>query len=262
MKRLGILAAIAMLFAISSVASAQEEMKLDDWQAQMATLTTQRDSLKTVLNQLNTDIANLKSQIASLDQQYQSEMQKYLDMLHTTTAEMQSFDQMLTTLSGQIDNYTKMSDQDLCAHVADVNALGAQVDSAKSNHLAIAAEFYSRVQDLSNNFAQLKARLASCSQAAMGEKTYTVGTWARNRDCLWNISKKKTIYDDPWKWPKIYVANRDQIHNPDIIHPKQVLKIPENAPLNKEEKSAARMYYAKKARMMKAQSNQGSQSSK
>ena len=247
MKKLSLLLVIAMVFAVSSVASAQEEkMKYDEWQQQITMYTAQRDSLKNVLNQLNTDIANLKSELASLDQQYQSEMQNYLNMLQTTEAGMQAFDQTLKTLSDEVDNYMKMSDQDLCAHRADVEALGPQIDSVKASRLALAAEFYDRVQSLENNYAQLKARIAKCSSAM----TYTVGTWARNRDCLWNIAKKKTIYDNPWRWPKIYVANRDQIKNPDLIYPKEVLKIPENAPLNREEKAAARAYYARKARMM------------
>jgi len=259
MKRLSILAVVAILFAISSVASAQEEMKFDDWQAQMTTLTAQRDSLKNVLTQLNTDISGLKSQIASLDQQYQSEMQKYLDMLHATSADMQAFGLALSTLAGQANDYMKMSDQDLCAHRADVQAMGARIDSIKASRLALAAEFYDQVQSLESNYAQLQARIANCSQVA--SKTYTVGTWARNRDCLWNISKKKTIYDDPWKWPKIYVANRDQIKNPDLIYPKEVLNIPENGDLSSAEKSAAKAYYAKKARMMKSNTGDSTQPS-
>jgi hypothetical protein len=54
---------------------------------------------------------------------------------------------------------------------------------------------------------------------------YTVGTWRENRDCLWNIAKKPEIYNDPFAWPKIWRANMDQIHNPDIIHPGQQLQI-------------------------------------
>ncbi len=253
MNRLSLLAVVAMFVAMSSVASAQEttqEVKLDDWQAQMASLTAQRDSLKKVLDQLNTDNSNLKSQLAGLDQQYQSEMQKYMGMIGATQADMTGFDQALSALAGQIDNFNKMSDQDLCARQADVKAVGTQIDSMKASKLALTVEFYSRVQDLSNSYAQLQARIANCMQIAA--KTYTVGTWARNRDCLWNISKKPTIYDDPWKWPKIYVANRDQIKNPDLIYPKEILKVPENGPLNEKEKSAAKAYYAKKARMAKS----------
>jgi nucleoid-associated protein YgaU len=58
--------------------------------------------------------------------------------------------------------------------------------------------------------------------------TYTVGTWESSKDCLWNIAGKKSVYNDPWKWKKIYMANKDQIKNPDIIYPGQILKIPRN----------------------------------
>jgi phage shock protein A len=260
MKRLSILTAVAIVFALSSVASAQEEkMKYSEWQEQMTTLTAQRDSLKNVLNGLNTDITNLKNQLASLDQQYQSELQKYYGMLHTTAADFQAFGKQVDALSSQIADYMKMSDQDLCAHRDDVTKAGAQIDSLKGTTLALAQEFYSKIQDLSNNYAQLKERLAGCE--ALAAKTYTVGTWARNRDCLWNISKKPTIYDDPWKWPKIYVANRDQIKNPDLIYPREVLKIPANGPLSDQEKAAARAYYAKKARMARHASTAGDSSS-
>ena len=262
MKRITILAVVAMFFAISSVASAQEEqkMKYDEWQQQVAMYTAKRDSLKNVLDKLNTDIANLKSQLASLDQQYQSEMQKYYGMLQTNQQEMNAFGQKVDQLAGTIDNYMKMSDQDLCAHRADVDSLASQINDLKASRLSLSVEFYSKVQSIENNYTDLKARIAKCSEVTM--KTYTVGTWARNRDCLWNISKKKTIYDDPWKWPKIYVANRDQIKNPDLIYSKEVLKIPENAPLNKEEKAAARAYYAKKAHMMKVNAGETSKPSK
>ncbi|MDH7499531.1 MAG: LysM peptidoglycan-binding domain-containing protein, partial [candidate division NC10 bacterium] len=43
-------------------------------------------------------------------------------------------------------------------------------------------------------------------------------------DCLWNIAE--TIYGNPYQWPVIFWANRDQIRNPDLIHPRQELKIP------------------------------------
>jgi len=55
---------------------------------------------------------------------------------------------------------------------------------------------------------------------------YVVGTWEKDRDCLWNIAKKRRIYGDPWKWKRIYEANRDKITNPDLIYPGQKLIIP------------------------------------
>jgi nucleoid-associated protein YgaU len=43
-------------------------------------------------------------------------------------------------------------------------------------------------------------------------------------DSLSKIAKR--YYGDSSQWPRIYEANRDQISNPDLIHPGQNLKIP------------------------------------
>jgi nucleoid-associated protein YgaU len=45
-------------------------------------------------------------------------------------------------------------------------------------------------------------------------------------ECLWWIAQYVEVYNDPWQWPRIYEANRDQIETPDLIFPGQVLKIP------------------------------------
>jgi uncharacterized protein YidB (DUF937 family) len=44
-------------------------------------------------------------------------------------------------------------------------------------------------------------------------------------DSLSKIAKR--FYGDANKWRRIFEANRDQIKNPDLIHPGQVLRIPE-----------------------------------
>ena len=53
-------------------------------------------------------------------------------------------------------------------------------------------------------------------------KTHTVvpGEW------LCKIAGYWEIYDDWRKWTKIYEANRDQIKDPDLIYPNQVLTVP------------------------------------
>ncbi len=57
-------------------------------------------------------------------------------------------------------------------------------------------------------------------EAAPQGKTYTV----QSGDSLSAIAKRE--YGDANAWRKIYEANRDQIDNPDLIHPGQVLQIP------------------------------------
>jgi nucleoid-associated protein YgaU len=52
------------------------------------------------------------------------------------------------------------------------------------------------------------------------EQSYTVVAG----DSLSKIAKH--FYGDANKWPRIHEANRDQIKNPDLIHPGQKLRIP------------------------------------
>jgi nucleoid-associated protein YgaU len=45
-------------------------------------------------------------------------------------------------------------------------------------------------------------------------------------ECLWSIAGYWEVYNSPWEWPKLYEANKDQIKDPDVIVPEQVLAIP------------------------------------
>ncbi len=47
-------------------------------------------------------------------------------------------------------------------------------------------------------------------------------------DSLWSISGKPDVYNNPYEWPLIYKANRDQIKDADLIYPGQVLSVDRN----------------------------------
>lgn len=48
-------------------------------------------------------------------------------------------------------------------------------------------------------------------------------------DNLWDISAKSEIYANPYQWPLIYKANKNQIKDADLIYPGQNLKIDQGA---------------------------------
>jgi nucleoid-associated protein YgaU len=62
--------------------------------------------------------------------------------------------------------------------------------------------------------------IGTTGQAAGQSDTYVVVAG----DSLSKIAKR--FYGDANKWPRIHDANRDQISNPDLIHPGQKLTIP------------------------------------
>jgi nucleoid-associated protein YgaU len=63
-------------------------------------------------------------------------------------------------------------------------------------------------------------RSGSSSTAPVGDRTVTV----KQGDNLSKIAKREL--GDAEKWHAIFDANRDKITNPDLIHPGQVLKLP------------------------------------
>ena len=67
------------------------------------------------------------------------------------------------------------------------------------------------------DFSDVKA---GSSTAAASDQTYTVVAG----DSLSKIAKH--FYGDANAWNRIFQANKDQISNPDLIHPGQVLRIP------------------------------------
>ncbi len=68
------------------------------------------------------------------------------------------------------------------------------------------------------------AGAAAAPMAKAGE-IYTVV----RGDCLWCISEQSNIYGNPYKWPLIFKANKDQIRDADLIYPGQALTIDRDA---------------------------------
>jgi predicted site-specific integrase-resolvase len=85
---------------------------------------------------------------------------------------------------------------------------------------------YTRAKDLA---AQSYWALMQINEFAPLPATYVVRLIPQRRDCLWRIAEYAFIYNNPYKWPVLYQANKATFKdpsNPDLIFPGQVLKIP------------------------------------
>lgn len=75
---------------------------------------------------------------------------------------------------------------------------------------------------------------AEIERIAQPRSSYTVS----EGELLWTIAKRTDIYSDPFLWPLLYQANRDQIKDPRKIYAGQTLSIPRN--VSDEEREKAR----------------------
>jgi DNA repair exonuclease SbcCD ATPase subunit len=233
--------ALAALLLTVGVASAQEEMTKDQWQEEMNRYTQLRNEIQAKVTSLTTQIGELQGQSTKLDEDLKKCMDELYALVGSDAEKAAAYRAEIEAAENQANDLMRLSDADLMARSGEVDELAAKVKSLWENKLSLIPEFWDRLTALNEKVKSLQNTIAGAG------KTYTVGTWARDRDCLWNISKKSDIYNNAWMWPKIWQGNRDQIKDPDVIHPGQKLKIPTAGDMTAEEKSAARSYYSKKA---------------
>lgn len=94
----------------------------------------------------------------------------------------------------------------------DANTLANSANTANEERVR---ELEKRLQEVEGQVHQQQA-----AAPAPSTRTYTV----KSGDSLSKIAQH--FYGDMMQWHRIYDANRDQISNPDLIHPGQELKIP------------------------------------
>jgi nucleoid-associated protein YgaU len=65
-------------------------------------------------------------------------------------------------------------------------------------------------------------------KGSKGSEKVTAGTSkysVKKGESLWRIAGKDSVYGDSFKWPLLFKANRANIDDPDLIYPRQALKI-------------------------------------
>jgi DNA repair exonuclease SbcCD ATPase subunit len=204
---------LAMLLSANVFAQTErtKDMTKEEWQNEMNRLAQVKVELTTELNTLKTQVAELKATNDKL-QKYDDCIDELYALVGATKADVDNFGKQLDALTKKID--------DKEAPKADRQA---ELDAMKKNKISALPKYFDRVHN------QLQRKLDAWEEAPK-EIAYTVV----KGDCLWNIAKKKEHYANPFAWPIIYKANRDQIKNPDLIFPKQTFKIPN---LTEEEKA-------------------------
>ena len=237
---------LVFVAAAGSSVVAQTKMTKEEWQKAMTDYTAQRDNLKKTLAQLTKDVDSLKALLASLNQKIESTVNETRTMTGASDEARKAYEAQLSALENWINELARLSNQDLYARKAEIDSVQARLDALEKSKLAALDEYHDRLNALQQKINGLRDAISKPEFLASLEKTYVVGSWKKNRDCLWNISKKKDIYNNPFMWPKIWQGNRDQIKDPDIIRKGQRLKIPKAGALTASEKKAERRYWAKK----------------
>lgn len=215
------------------------------------------NDLQSKLNALDADIQKLQDDLNQTNKRLNDCLDNYLALLGInpetnkpfTKEDMEKFKQKLGQIEGKIREMQRLSNDELADRRKEVEELENSLNQLRMIKLAILPEFYNKIISLASEIKGLYREKKI--------KTYTVGTWAENRDCLWNIAAKTEFFGDPFMWPKIWQANTNLIKNPDIIYPGQQLTIPPPGPKTPDEIKAERKYWRMKKAAMEKEQNEG-----
>ena len=235
-----LLLATALLLVAVYPAIGQEKMTRDEWQSQISAATQRIADLKKQSVELDSQKVVAQAQAAKADADVKACEDALYAMLGVTRADVEAYDKELSDMEKRVGDLQRMTDAELIGVKDEIGRMNDRLKEMAASKIALIPRYGDRVHSLQDKVTALMQSLSK-------EKTYTVGTWGKDRDCLWNIAKKKDTYDNAWMWPKIWQGNRDMIKDPDVIKPRWVLKIPEGKELSHDEKSAASRYYRKKA---------------
>ena len=174
---------------------------------------------------LTTQHETLVQKSTELDNQYEKTYNEILAMLNVPREEVPEIKDRISAFNKEINNWEKMSDKDLWKAKKSVNELIAEYNEYRKSNEAKVPDYRKDFSDLDNRIANLQRSLEN-AKPKYYEDTYTVvkGDW------LSKIAGYSFIYNDISKWPIIYRANRDQIKDPNLIYPDQILKIPRGLP--------------------------------
>ncbi|NQW28931.1 MAG: LysM peptidoglycan-binding domain-containing protein [Ignavibacteria bacterium] len=220
------------------------ELTCEEADARIALYKEKTAALQIKLNGLKADITKSENDLATSVLNLKKCNDDIYAMIGATEADINAFRQRLGVLEGKVREMQRLNDDQLADRQDEVRALEAELNQLRVMRVAALPEFYDRIIALARDIKGLYREKKI--------KGYTVGTWAENKDCLWNIAGRSEIYGDPFQWPKIWQANTDQIKNPDIIQPGWVLTVPPPGPNTSDEMKAERKYWRNKRAVMNA----------
>ncbi len=198
-----VLSLLALLVFFSTAVLAQEEITTDEWEAEIARLSTEKADLTKELESLQADVNKLVKKKNSLQKIDECNNEMYA-LVGADADQVADYSSKVNALMA-----------DISAKKAEKADRQAELDKLKTSKLSALPAFYSLVH------GKLQKMLDAWVEAPKDIQYEVV-----RGDHLWGIAKKKDHYGNGHAWPMIYNANRDQIKNPDLIYPKQVLTVP------------------------------------
>jgi len=207
---------LILAFWVGSAVAA-DKMTYEDYQIQLQGYKDRETKALEAIAAERAAIDSLRARIKEIEGQIKATWDEIFALLNITAEQYRAFLDQITILEGKVDELAKLSPEMLLDRAKEIDERAEDVKRMQANPIALLSEPRERLNRLATRIDALKRSLPKPKH-----DMYRV----LRGDYLWKISGKREIFNDPWKWMRIYSANRDEIRNPDLIYPDQMLRIP------------------------------------
>ena len=194
-------------------------------------------------------IVNLKSQIADLAQKIITVKQEIYAILGITENDVIAAETEIAAVRQQLEFLSGFSPEDLRQRQKEIDAQQLRIAEQRKSPCFFIWKIRDQLLLVGQLLDQVKTHVAQevsiqrVQPAAPAATSYTVRDVPGNRETLFQIAGRDSIYGDPEKWKLLYRANQEKIdkqfqqylkenpekkylHPEDLIFPGQVLEVP------------------------------------
>jgi len=217
-KYLTITLVILLTLILASASFAQQERKitLEEYNALLQKWLDREAAAKQQIAIEDSIIADLKNKYKMTEQEIAQLQQEIYDLLGVYEADVNNYQNEVAALKNQVEALRALTPEVLYQRQSELEAAKQKLAALQNNSMANIPENESRLSNISDNLNNLKVVVPKPKN-----DTYTVA----KGDNLWKISSKPDIYNDPFKWPRIWSANAESIKDPNVIYADQVFTI-------------------------------------
>lgn len=200
---------------VGSVSAQETKMTREEYTAKLAEYTGREVQAQADIKTLDASTASLKSQIDAVQADIDRINQETRALVGADEAEIRAFGQQVDNLLRRLQGLAALAPEELQRRRGELKAAAMELAELKASPISALPEMAAKIMRADKELNDLMMR-------APDQITYEV----MKGDHLWGIASKPETYEDPYMWPRIYRANRDQINDPDLIYPKQMLTVP------------------------------------
>lgn len=217
-KYLTITIVLVLTLFLASASFAQQERKitLEEYNALLQKWLDREAAAKQQIAIEDSIIAELKNKYKMTEQEIAQLQQEIYDLLGVYEADVNNYENEVASLKNQVDALRALTPEVLYQRQDELESAKKRLQDLQGNSMSNIPENEQKLSDISKNLDQLKVAVPKPKN-----DTYTVA----KGDNLWKIASKPDIYNDPFKWPRIWSANAESIKDPNIIYKDQVLTI-------------------------------------